>query len=155
MSRKATSKKSTKTTAKKKTTTKTKSAPKPKSKTVYTVQREISSEFPTHTEPERIFMDKSAAQRFADERNKELRAVTNPFRDNWPDYMIKGGTKALVAVFKKLKLTPPTKKKDEYEVDWEGWWDRNYFNMTDAQRDAIWNALNKYNFYKVTTTTLE
>jgi hypothetical protein len=129
---------------------------KPKGRTAYVVVRKLGGEYEaSYTEPDRVFADKAAARRFADELNRELRAVTNPFHDAYAEYMIKGGEKALAAVVKKLGLTPPVKKKSEYSIDWGGWWDRSYFDMTDEQRDAIWDALDKYDFYQVMATTVE
>ena len=164
MSRKASTKKATKsaatkTTTKKSTTkkkpAKSKSAAKSKGVIVYTAQRLLNKYDRSYTEPDRIFADKTAAQLYADERNRELRAITNPFHDCYAHDISKGGQKALVARVKKLKLKPPTKKKGEWGVNWEAWWDDNYFNMTDDQRDAIWERLTEFNFYQVTTTTME
>jgi len=128
---------------------------KPKSTTVYTVVRRIPAESPVYTEPDRVFATKAAARRFAAECNRELRAVMNPFDCNDPGNAMIGGEKAFVALLKKLGLTPPTKKKGYVYLDWEGWWDTHYFDMTEDQRETLWDALTKYDWYKVKETTLE
>ena len=127
--------------------------------TAYIVVREIPSESPTFTEPDRVFANKGDAMKYADERNRELRALTCPFDGNYndPDRTMKGGEKALVALLKKLKLPVPKKGNGEYSssVDWEAWWDAHYFDMIDAHREAIWDAQDKFDWYKVKQTTLE
>ncbi len=128
---------------------------KPNSAAVYTVVREIPSESPSHTTPERVFATKTAAQKFADERNRELRALTNPFDGSDPDIAMTGGDKAFLALLKKLGVTAPTKQKGYSYIDWEAWWDRTYFDLTDEQRGALWDALDKFDFYKVKATKLE
>jgi hypothetical protein len=144
MSRKATKPKS-----------KAKTPAKPKPVTAYIVVREIPSESTTYTEPDRVFLDKKAAQKYADELNLQLRKLVNPFSNNEPRHNTKGGEKAFIALVKKLKLPVPPKDKDYGYIDWEAWWDRHYFDMTDAQRDAIWDSQVNYNWYLVTKTTVE
>ena len=130
-------------------------ATKAKAVTVYAVQRVISgSEGAAEGEPERVFASETAARKYAAERTLACRAFMNPF--STPYYLpITGGEKKLIARVTKLGLTPPAKKKSEYYPDWRGWWDRNYANMTQAQRDAIWDALDKLELYTVVKTTLE
>jgi hypothetical protein len=132
-------------------------ARKPKSVSAFVVVREILGETTTYTEPERAFATQAAARAFAEERNRELRQLVNPFEMYGPDSTAKGGEKALLELVKKLKLPGP-KKATRYgyaRLEWEKWWDAHYFDMTDAQRDAVWDALEKYNWYKVKPTTLE
>jgi hypothetical protein len=132
-----------------------KKATKPKPVTVYTVVRKIPAESPTYSEPDRVFATRATAKRFADERNAELRALTNPFDCNDPDMSMTGGEKAFVALLKQHKLPVPAAPKGYAYIDWENWWDRHYFDMTNAQREALWRALNKFDWYKVKETTLE
>lgn len=133
-----------------------KKAAKPKPTGVYTVVREIPAETTTHSEPERVFATKKAAEAFAAERNRELRDLVNPFADyREPGYLVTGGPKAFDALLKKLGLTPPVKPKGGYGLNWGAWWDAHYFDMTDAQRGAIWDALDKFEWYQVRATTLE
>jgi hypothetical protein len=144
--------------ARKKPTTKAKpGGGKSKAATVFVVVREAGHDTPAYTEPERVFASRAAAASYARERNRELRHLVNPFDGPGPDYAVKGGEKALLALVKKLGLPAP-KKTTSYGspyIDWEEWWDRRYFDMTDAQRDAVWDALGKYNWYKVKATSLE
>lgn len=130
-------------------------ARKPKVATAFVVVREIPAETPTFTEPERVFASRADAQRVAAAHNRELRAMLNPFETLSPEYSVKGGEKALLARVKQLKLPVPKKHKSYNFIDWEEWWDRHYFDMTDAQRDAIWDALEKFNWYKVRKTQVE
>ncbi len=141
---------------------KTKSKAKPAQKpaqpaalAVYTVVRPIPAEVPTHSEPERVFATRAAAKTHADELNGQVRALTNPFGDSGPEWTMPGGEKALVALLKTHKLPVPAKKKGYNFIDWEEWWDRHYFDMTDDQREALWLAQKKYNWYTVKETTLE
>jgi hypothetical protein len=163
MTRKATAKKpATKPKPKSKTASKSKSAKKaktpakPKSVTAYVVRRRVPAEGESYTEPERVFATKAAAQKLTDERNAELRAMVNPFERYPPQYVITGGENAFLALLKKLRLTPPKKpKSDRMWINWEGWWDDSYFDMTDVQREAIWDALDRFDWYQVATTTVE
>ena len=159
MTRKATAKKPAtktkpKTASKSKATKKAKKPAKPKSVTAYVVQRRVPAEGESYTEPERVFATKAAAQKLADERNAELRAMVNPFERYPPQYVITGGENAFLALLKKLGLTAPKKPKNTW-INWEAWWDDSYFNMTDAQREAIWDALDKFDWYHVAATTVE
>ncbi len=137
---------------------KAKPAKKPaKPVTVYIAVRTMIAANESFTEPDRVFASKAAAQKYADQLNRELRAVTNPFADdNDPDMLMSGGEDALLALLKKLGLTAPTRASatDSY-IDWEKWWDASYYDITDAQRDAIWAAFDDFEWYKVKTTTVE
>jgi hypothetical protein len=133
-----------------------KKAPKAKKVTAFAVQRQLPAENTSYSDPDRLFATKSAAAAHAAALNRELRAYINPFESNSPQYAMTGGEKAFFALLKKLKLTAPKKPPGEYSyIDWEQWWDRSYFNMTDAQRDAIWDVLDKFYWYEVKSTTLE
>lgn len=132
-----------------------KKAARPRAVTAYVAVREIPSELTAFSEPERVFATKAAALRFAEERNRELRRLVSPFAERSAEYLLTGGEKALTVLVKKLKLPAPAKHKTYGTIDWEGWWDGHYFDMTDAQRDAIWDALDKYNWYRVRETKVE
>lgn len=134
----------------------TKKPARPKPTVVYTVVREIPAETNTHSEPERVFVTKAAAEAFAAQRNRELRDLVNPFGQyRGPGYLVTGGQKAFDALLKKLRLEPPAKLQGGHSLNWGAWWDSNYFDMTDAQRDAIWDALDKFEWYVVKATKLE
>lgn len=107
--------------------------------------------------PDRVFATPEAAQFHADALNREVRAVCNPFHHGYADALIKGGEKSLLKFVATLGLHPPAKTRvhgREY-TQWFAWWDSHYFDMTDAQREAIWNALDKFNWYIVKSTTVE
>jgi hypothetical protein len=132
-----------------------KAPPLPKPTNVYFVAREMVSVNKSYTEPDRVFASKAAAKEYAGQLNRELRALANPFADDAEaDWLISRGEKALLALVKKLKLPDPKKAGSSY-IEWEQWWDGHYFDMTDAQRDAIWDALDKFNWYAVQTTQME
>lgn len=128
---------------------------RPKAVTVYAVQRVVFGyDGPTHAEPERVFASEAAARKFARERALACRPISNPF---WPGYQpaITGGETKLAQVVRKLGLKPPVRGKNTLGNVWAVWWDRTYFEMSDTQRDAIWNALDKLELYKVVKTKLE
>ena len=130
-------------------------APKLKAVVVYAVQRvTFGGEGLSDGEPERVFADEKAARKYAKERARAYREYMNPFYWGGSD-LIRGGEKKLTEVVTKLGLKPPTRKKSDYYTDWSGWWDRNYPDMTEAQRDAIWAALDRLKLYQVVKTTLE
>jgi hypothetical protein len=148
-----------KTAAKKKPAKKNPPAKKPKTSAdkAYTVVRATGGEISGQTEPDRVYASRSAAQADADARNAELRQLLNPFAEASAGYVLSGGETELKQLVARLKLPPPKSRKNygrEY-TDWSEWWDAHYFDMTDAQRDAIWDALTKFNWYKVRETTLE
>jgi hypothetical protein len=129
---------------------------KPKRLTVYAVQRVADGyDGPSYGEPERVFADRKAAAAFARELARAGRAILNPFHAGGPEDWITGGEKKLVEAVKKLGLKPPKVKKGYYYTDWPGWWNQTYYDMTEAQRDAVWDALNKLKLYQVVSTTLE
>ena len=151
MTRKGASKKP----AKKGSAKKAKAA-KPKPVAAYIVVRELPSEVTNYTEPSTVFADKKAAAALAKKLNAELRAVMNPFEGYSAEYMVKGGEKALLALIKEIGAPAPAKPKPSYpHIEWEKWWDESYFDMTDAHRDAIWDALAKFHWYEVKTVTVE
>jgi hypothetical protein len=129
---------------------------KPKPVVAYIAVREMVAANQSYTEPNRVFASRRSAQQHADQLNRELRDLTNPFADDMePDWLATGGEDGLIALLKKLRAPVPKVQKGDSYIDWEAWWDRHYFDMTDAQRDAIWDALDKFNWYQVTKTTLE
>jgi hypothetical protein len=130
-------------------------APK-KPVTAYFAVREMVSVNRSYTEPDRMFTSRTEAQKYADKLNRELRQFTNPFDDDHDvQWLLTDGEDALFALVKKFRLPAPQKYKGYSSVDWERWWDAHYFDMSDAQRDAIWDALDQFNWYKVKTTELE
>jgi hypothetical protein len=139
------------------TAKKPKKPAKPRPATAYIVVRELSGEVTSYTEPDRVFTDRKAAKAHAAELNRQLRTFGGPFQNySEPDSCMKGGEKAFIALVKKLKLPVPKKEPGGYSyIDWEAWWDRHYFDMTEAQRDAIWDALDKFDWYRVQETELE
>ena len=128
-----------------------------KAATVYVVVRPIPSEAPVFTDPDRVFATKATAQAHADLLNRELRRLLNPFDDRNAADLLEGGEKALLALVQRLRLSAPPKRVLSMTLytDWRAWWDGYYFDMTDAQRDAIWDALDKFDWYTVNSTTLE
>ena len=139
-----------------KKTKKTRKPAKPKPVTVYIVVRTMISVNESYTEPDRVFVSKSEAQKYAKQLNRELRALTNPFADDrGPEMLMSDGDDdTFLALLQKLGLPVPKTPAGSY-IDWAKWWDRVYFETTEAQRDAIWDALDEFEWYKVKQTTLE
>ncbi|MBN9122295.1 MAG: hypothetical protein J0I06_24675 [Planctomycetes bacterium] len=132
---------------------------KPKPVSAYIVVREMVSVNRSYTEPDRVFLSRSAARKHAGELNRELRALLNPFDDGrGPGDLMSDGQEAFDALLKKLGLSAPKKSKGDGYLssrDWAAWWDRTYYDVTETQRDAIWDALDEFKWYTVTKTTLE
>jgi hypothetical protein len=141
--------------AKKPATKGAKKPAKPKPVTAYVVVREVPSEVRSYTEPTTVFATKAAAAAHAAALNAELRAVCNPFEDYSPGYAAKGVEAALLATLKKVGAPEPPKTGKPAYYDWQGWWDASYFDMTDAQRDAVWDALAKFPWFEVQAVTVE
>ena len=166
MTRKASSKKPTARKAKAKPA-KAKPAKKPVAKAgpskrskrqkVFVVQQKVYGVYgdAQYTPPDRVFGTQEFAQRYADERNRELLALGAPFERFDAGSLIKGGDKALVAVVERMGLQPPTRGGPFGRgLDWADWWNCHYFNMTDDQRDTLCKALDKFEWFQVRTTTL-
>jgi hypothetical protein len=170
MTRKATSKKpAARKPAKAKAAKPTKKSPKTapakkpparsKRQKVYVVQQKTSGVYgdAQYTPPDRVFITQEAAQRYADDLNRELVALGGPFAYGNAGYLIEGGDKALTAIVERMGLRPPTARAGPTgrNLDWSGWWNDNYFNMTDDQREELCKALDKFEWFQVRTTTLE
>jgi hypothetical protein len=138
-------------------THKAKRVAKPKAITVFAVQqfRVIPGECTIYGFPERVFAEKHDAEQYAAALSKQLRATHNPFSLVQPAFVVTGGERKMRAIVTKLGLTAPTAMEGSPYTDWGGWWDQLYYDMTDAQRDAIWDALDKLRLYTVVKTTLE
>lgn len=149
MSRKPTAKK-----AAKKATAKTKAKAPPKPRKVYLAVREMERVNRSYTEPDRVFASKKAAQEYADALNRELRALTNPFADDSePGFLISDQDK-LWALLKTFNVAEPKAPKGGY-VKWDQWWAKVAAELTEEQRDAVWDAFDEVKWYKVKETTLE
>lgn len=146
MTRKATSKKAPQKPAKPR-----------EPQTVYIAVRRMVLVNDSFTEPDRVFATKAAARAHAEQLNRELRTLTNPFADDrYPgDFLKSGDDDDFVKVLKALGLAAPKPPKGQSSVNWEEWWDRTYPDLTDAQREALWDALNEFEWYVVKQTTLE
>jgi hypothetical protein len=138
---------------------KTARAPKSKRLKVYTVVRKVYSVDggTQYTPPEQIFATAELAQRHADALNRELVVLGLPFEHYNAGALIKGGDTALTALVEKMGLVPTTKVGGLVGrgLDWASWWNENYFNMTDDQRNILCRALDRFAWYEVRSTTLE
>jgi hypothetical protein len=108
------------------------------------------------TEPDRVFLSARAARAHADRLNLELRAVVNPFLAGWSSF-VRNGEKTLRELIAEFGLPAPEvlKRHGREYAQWHMWWEDYYSDMTDAQRDAIWDVFGKSNWYEVQKTTLE
>lgn len=131
---------------------KAKAARKPKPLKAYIAVRKIESVNRSYTEPDRVFGSKKAAQEHAERLNRELRACANPFtNERVPDFLVPS-EKTFFKLLKKLEITVPKPPKGGY-VEWEQWWAGS--ELTEAQRDALWDAFKYFEWYTVRETTLE
>lgn len=151
MSRKPAAKK----TAKKSTAKKTaKAPPKPKPRKVYLAVREMEQVNRSYTEPDRVFASRKAAQEHAAALNRDLRALTNPFADEREPGFIMSDEDKLWALLKTFNIAEPKAPKGGY-IRWDKWWAQVAAELTEEQRDAVWNLFDEYEWYKVKQTTLE
>jgi hypothetical protein len=123
--------------------------------TGYVVVREVPADAKSYTAPTTVFATKTAAAAHAAALNAELRAVCNPFEDYSPGYAAKGVEAALLATLARTGAPQPQKAGKPAYYDWQGWWDASYFDMIDAQRDAVWDALTGYRWFEVQAVTVE
>lgn len=146
MSRKPTAKKAAKKPAARK-----KAPPKPRK--VYLAVREISTVNTSFTEPDRVFASKKAAQEYADALNRELRAFTNPFANDTEPGFIMSDEDKLWALLKTFNIAEPKAPKGGY-VRWDRWWAQVAAELTEEQRDAVWDVFDEFEWFKVKETTL-
>lgn len=147
MSRKPAAKKAAKKAAAKK-----KAPPKPRK--VYLAVREMAQVNESFTEPDRAFASKKAAQEYAAQLNRELRALTNPFADEREPGFIMSDEEKLWTLLKTFNIVEPKPPKGGY-VRWDQWWARVAAELTEEQRDAVWDVFDEFEWYKVKETTLE
>jgi hypothetical protein len=175
MNRKSTAKKTTAKTKKAKSVSVKKPAAKKKSKPaktplakaprtpaakrlkVFVVQRKTFGVYgdTLYTDPDRVFATEERAKQYADTLNRELLTVGTPFEYFDVSSLIGGGDKSLTALVTRLGLPLPTTRNLRNNLDWTSWWNANYFNITDAQRNELCLALDRFEWYQVRTTTLE
>lgn len=137
------------------TAKKAKAPPKPaKPLKVYIVVRVMESVNSSFTEPDRVFASKKAAQEYAERLNRELRAHTNPFADEQePDFLM-SDEDVMFKLLKTFGVAKPKPPKGSY-VKWGPWWAQVAGELTEAQRDAVWDTFDEFEWYGVRETTLE
>jgi hypothetical protein len=94
------------------------------------------------------FTTREAAQADAQRREAWERTGRNPFafgetlaeRTTMPEGVFRD-------FLTDLGLTPPPPRREE--ADWAGWWERNAPTMTQHQRQAVWDVLDRVRFYTV------
>lgn len=128
---------------------------KPKPVKAYVAVQTLEDENKSYSEPDRVFLSREAAQAHADRLNREVRELLNPFAgEREAGWLTTGGDRAFAAALKRLGVPSPKPPKSQF-YDWEGWWSRVCHELTAEQRDGIWDALDKYEWFAVRETTLE
>ena len=135
------------------TVKKAKAPAKPKPLKVYIVVREVSSVNTSFTEPERVFASKKAAQEHAERLNRELRAHTNPFANAREPGFLMSDEDILFRLLKTFGVAKP--KLPKGHMKWDQWWARVAAELTEEQRDAVWDVFDDLKWYEVRETTLE
>jgi hypothetical protein len=98
----------------------------------------------------RTFPDREAAEADTRRREWDVRRRVNPFRCGGPrlHYQTRFDAARLFDWFLDLGLDPPGVTPDS--AVWAAWWDRYQPEMTDAQRAAAWEVLDRVRFFRVT-----
>jgi hypothetical protein len=125
--------------------------------TAFVVQRKTYGVYgdTLYTEPDRVFATEEAAEAHAEVLNRELVRLGEPFALYDVTGLIAGGDAALAALVEQLNLPQPTGKNRRGRPDWAGWWNEHSYNLSDDQRDSLCRALDRFEWYRVRTTTLE
>ena len=113
-----------------------------------------------HIEPEGVpilaFTREAAASARAKQLTAEARRELNPFQFMYNDVesIMHGDEEALLLALGKMDLPfvalkrYPTNYSREI-IDWPAWYDDIADDLTDAERDAIWNLLDRLELYRV------
>ncbi|HJZ92634.1 MAG TPA: hypothetical protein VKE40_17290 [Gemmataceae bacterium] len=98
----------------------------------------------------RTFPDRDVAEADARRREWDVRRRVNPFHCGGPrlHYQTSFDAARLFDWFLDLGLDPPGVTPDS--AVWTAWWDRYQPEMTDAQRAAAWEVLDRVRFFRVT-----
>jgi hypothetical protein len=100
--------------------------------------------------PERAFLDHDRAAAYCRRREREARAGANPFRhgervadwssldhDRLHDWLLDAG------------IDPPVAGERSRPDPWRAWWDLCQDQLTELQREKVWEALDKVRFFRV------
>lgn len=108
-----------------------------------------------------VCADKDAAGARAEELEREARQTLNPFLFVGPnEYTLRSVTsltaKQFTARLKKLfPESPPPGKNEDEEYDWYGWWAGLADRLSEEQRAAVWELLDRLKFYGVMEAKME
>ena len=113
-----------------------------------------------HVESEGVpilaFTRKAAASARVKHLTADARRELNPFQFMYNDVesIMDGDEEALMLALGKMDLPPAIlkRRRTEYSseiIDWPAWYDDIADTLTDAERDAIWNLLDRLELYRV------
>jgi hypothetical protein len=107
--------------------------------------------------PVRAFDTKAKAAKYARDLTEEAKRELNPFQFTYQDVDLlmkgDGDELALIAALEKQKLPSPQHvartSYGSHNIDWPRWYDEIADSLTDAEREAIWNLLDRLELYRV------
>ena len=105
--------------------------------------------------PVRAFDTKAKAVKHAKQLTAEARQELNPFQFTYQDIeaIVEGDEDDLIAALAKHGLPSPQQvaitSYGSHLIDWPRWYDDLADTLTDAERDAIWNLLDRLELYRV------
>jgi hypothetical protein len=97
----------------------------------------------------RSFKRRANAERDRDQRERAARACVNPFTCGGPalHYQTSLDAGRLHDWLLDAGIEPPAANGGK--VDWAGWWQRTHEQLTEAQHDRVWEALDRVRFFEV------
>jgi hypothetical protein len=100
------------------------------------------------------FRSRKQAEAYCRELEQQARRELSPFQFGEELELLTSLKKpALDRGLRQLGLKPPTAKAFRAEwggIDWRAWWDAVAADLTDAQREGIFDLLDRLRFYEVT-----
>jgi hypothetical protein len=98
----------------------------------------------------RSYQSRAVAERTRQKRERDARNAVNPFTcggralhyqtsldaDRLHDWLLDAG------------IEPPARAADGSR-DWAAWWDKNYLSLSEAQKEKVWEALDRVKFFEV------
>lgn len=105
--------------------------------------------------PVRAFETKAEATKYAKHLTAEARRELNPFQFTYCDLerLTGASDKELIRAVEKAGLPAPAERVEprwgSESIDWLRWYDDLADTLIDAERDAIWDLLDRLELYRV------
>ena len=105
--------------------------------------------------PVRAFDTKAKATKYAKELTAEARRELNPFQFTYQDIetLMDGNEDDLIVALAEKDLPPPrhvaSTSYGSHIIDWPRWYDDLADTLTDTEREAIWDLLDRLELYRV------